>query len=60
MRKLEIPAWTYEDYLDVTDREDNKLTRKRWLDVIAGVRVKFRKYIDDEVRDCIREVDSEL
>ena len=60
MRKLEIEPWTYEDYLEATDRSDNLISRKRWLEVVAGVRVKFKKYIGEEVRQCIREVDADL
>lgn len=60
MRKLEIEPWTYEDYLEATNRSDSLTSRKRWLEVVAGVRVKFKKYIGEEVRQCIREVDADL
>jgi len=60
MRQLEITPWTYEDYLEATNRSDNALNRKRWLDVISEVRVKFKKHMDAELWSCIKEVDEDL
>ena len=53
-------TWTYDDYLAVTEREDNDDTAERWTEVVDLIDNKHYESVDDEIRDTIHFVDSRL
>jgi len=49
--------WSYEDYLAVTNREDNEQSANRWAEVIDSIDNKHYQDADNEIRDTIHFVD---
>ena len=41
-------TWDYDDYLAVTEREDNDDTAERWVKVVALIDNKHYESVDDE------------
>jgi len=60
MRELEIGKWEYDDFRAVTGRDDTKQTQERWLEVIALINDKYYESIDNEIRETIVWIDSEI
>jgi len=58
MRDLTF-TWSYEDYLDVMDLEDNSKNRKNWLHLVAVIKNSWSEYIDNEIRDTIRDAHAD-
>ena len=52
--------WNYEDYLAVTNREDNEQSANRWAEVVELIDNKYYESVDEEIRSTINFVDSEL
>ena len=52
--------WSYEDYLAVTNREDNEQSANRWAEVINKIDNKHYESVDEEIRFTIKYVDEEL
>lgn len=53
-------TWTYEDYLEVTERENSGDTEERWSQVVDLIDNKHYESVDDEIRSTIDFVDSIL
>ena len=53
-------TWTYDDYLAVTEREDNDDTAERWTEVVDLIDNKHYESVDDEIRDTIQYVDERI
>ena len=53
-------TWDYDDYLAVTEREDNDDTAERWVKVVALIDNKHYESVDDEIRDTIHYVDERI
>lgn len=60
MRELEMGNWVYDDYRAITGRDDTKQTQERWLEIIALINDKYYESIDNEIRETIVWVDSEI
>jgi hypothetical protein len=60
MRKLELTNWEYDDYRAITSRDDTAKTRTRWLEIIALINDKHYESIDNEIRETITWIDSEI
>jgi hypothetical protein len=60
MRKLELTNWEYDDYRAITGRDDTAKTRTRWLEIIALINDKHYESIDNEIRETITWIDSEI
>ena len=52
--------WCYEDYLAVTNREDNKQSANRWAEVVELIENKYYESVNEEIRSAINFVDSEI
>jgi hypothetical protein len=52
--------WTYEDYLAVTEHEDNDDTAERWTEVVDLIDNKHYESVDEEIRDTIQYVDARI
>ena len=50
--------WNYEDYLAVTNREDNKQSVNRWAEVVELINGDYT--VDEKIRSAINFVDSEI
>ena len=53
-------TWTYEDYLAVTEREDNADTHERWTEVVALIDNKHYDGIHSEMVNTIKFVDERI
>ena len=53
-------TWTYDDYLAVTEREDNDDTAERWTEVVDLIDNKHYESVDDEIRVTIHYVDERI
>jgi hypothetical protein len=53
-------TWTYEDYLAVTERENNDDTAERWTEVVDLIDNKHYESVDDEIRNTIQYVDERI
>lgn len=51
-------TWTYDDYLAVTEREDNDDTAERWTEVVDLIDNKHYEQVNGEIRDTIAHVDN--
>jgi hypothetical protein len=53
-------TWTYEDYLAVTERENNDDTAERWTEVVDLIDNKHYESVDADIRDTIQYVDERI
>jgi hypothetical protein len=53
-------TWTYEDYLAVTEHEDNDATAERWTEVVDLIDNKHYESVDADIRDTIQYVDARI
>ena len=60
MRKLKLTNWEYDDYRAISGRDDTAKTRTRWLEIIALINDKYYESIDNEIRETITWIDSEI
>lgn len=58
MRKLTFTC-TYEAFLDVTGRKDNRASQRAWLDLVAEVNIEHHETILNEINEAIAELADE-
>ncbi len=50
--------WNYDDYLAVTEREDNEQSSDRWAEVVDLIDNKHYESVNDAINATIRFVDE--
>jgi len=53
-------TWTYNDYLVVTEREDNEDTAERWVEVVSLIDNKHYDGVHSEIVNTIMFIDKEI
>ena len=52
-------SWSYTDYLESTDKEDNSESKQRWQEVICILNTQYGEELQSVVSIIINHIDEE-